>query len=72
MRITIIISLENWSGNIYVYATFVLELLLKVFVGSLQEDLGEDLGSSTQIISTLTRILVWPTLIISTLIFHPH
>lgn len=64
------ISLGNWSGNIYFYATFVLELLLKVFVGSIQEDLGEDPGFLTQIISTLTRILVWPTLSISTLIFH--
>lgn len=52
--------------------TFVLELLLKVFVGSLQEDLGVDPGFSTQIISTLARILVWPTLIISTFVFHPR
>ena len=29
---------------ILLYATLVLELTLKVFVGSLQEDLGEDPG----------------------------
>ena len=58
--------------TILFYATFVLELTLKVLVGSLQEDLGEDPGSKTDIISTLTRQLDWPTPIISSLTFHPH
>jgi hypothetical protein len=58
--------------TILFYATFVLEVILKLLVRSLQEDSGEDLGSSAHIISTLTRWLVWPTLIISTLIFYPH
>ena len=37
------------------YATFVLELILKGLVRSLQEGSVEDLGSWAHIISTLTR-----------------
>jgi hypothetical protein len=41
-----------------------------LFVGSLYEDLREDPGSWTHVNFTLTRNLMWPMLIISTLIFH--
>jgi hypothetical protein len=51
-------------------ATFLLKLLINVSVGSLHEDLGEDLGSWTHGDSTLTRKLVWPTLITFMLILH--
>ena len=53
-------------------ATFVLKLILYVLVKSLHEDFGKDPRSWTHIISTLTRKLVRPTLINSTLIFHMH
>ena len=53
-------------------ATFVLYLIFNVLVTGLHEDLGEDQESWNHIISTLTRKLFWPTLIISTLIFHPQ
>jgi hypothetical protein len=53
------------------YAAFSLQRIFNVLVGSLLKDLREDLGSWTHINSTLTRKLVWPTLITSTLIFHP-
>ena len=47
-------------------------ILCKVLVISLYEDLGEDPGSWTHGDSTLSRKLVWSTLIISTLVLHPH
>ena len=53
-------------------ATCVLQLIFKVLVGSLHEDLQEDPGSWTYVNSTLTEKLVCRTLIISMLIFHPH
>ena len=56
----------------YFVLPFVLQLLLNVLVGSLHEDLGENMGSLTNVNWTYMRKLVWPTLIISTLIFHPH
>jgi hypothetical protein len=49
------------------FPTFILELVLKVLVRGLQEDLGENPGSLAHIISTLTRQLVWLTLT-----SHPH
>ena len=47
--------------TIFIYATFVLQLKLKVLVGSLQEDLGEDSGSWGHITNFLTNFP--PTLI---------
>ena len=41
-----------WVTSIF-YATLVLELNLKMLAGSLEEDLGEDLGS-------LATILIFP------------
>ena len=40
--------------TILFYAAFVFELILKVLVRNLHEDLGEEEGSSAQVISTLT------------------
>jgi hypothetical protein len=60
---------------------FVLLLLLmssaystsyKALVENLHEDLREDPGSQAHGNSTWNRNLVWPMLIISTLILHPH
>lgn len=48
--------------------TFVLQLIFLVLVESLHADLWEDLGSWTHVNAALTRKLVWPLLIISTLI----
>ena len=42
---------------------FVLQLVFIVFVKSLYEELAEDLESWTHVNCTLTRELVWPTLI---------
>ena len=49
-------------GDYFVYVTFVLEVIFKVFVGILLEDPG----SWAHIISTLTRQLVLPILVSST------
>ena len=40
--------------TILVYAAFAFELILKALVRNLHEDLREERGSSTQVISTLT------------------
>jgi hypothetical protein len=45
-------------------------ILCKVWVGSLQEDLADDLECLAHNISTLTRQSEWPTLIISISIFQ--
>jgi hypothetical protein len=44
-------------------------VICKVLVGSFHEDLQVDQGSWTNINSTLARKLMWPMLMISTLIF---
>ena len=59
-------------GDYVICATFVLYLIFNVLVGSLNEDLGKDLGSWTHVNSTLTRKLDWPKLIIWSPISHPH
>ena len=51
---------------------FVPELIFSVLVGSLHGDLGEDPRFWTNNNSTLTRKLVWSTLIILMLIFYSH
>ena len=58
--------------NILFYFTFNVKWLFylcQVLVGSLKEKWGEDLGSWIHIISTPTRQLEWPTLIIFMLSF---
>jgi hypothetical protein len=45
---------------------FVLQVIFNVLIINLCEDLWEDPWSCTQVHSTLTGILMWPTLIIST------
>ena len=47
-----------WAINLYC-ATFVLQVIFNVLVGSLYEDLGEDPRSWTHKIFNLTRKLVW-------------
>lgn len=71
---TTIVFQGNWYVwvTILFYATFVLELILNVLVGSFQKDLQNNLGSGVHIISTPTRQFMCPRLIISTFIFHPH
>ena len=54
-----------------IYITFDLESMLKVLVGSLREDLGENPWSWARIIATLSRHIVWPTIIISPLVVCP-
>jgi hypothetical protein len=53
---------------ILVSATFVLQVIFNVLVGSLYEDLGEDLGSWAHINSTLTRKII----MVHANIFHAH
>ena len=58
--------------TILFYATFSIQLILKVLVGNLQDDLGEELGSWVFVISTLTKQISVAQIVISILIFHPH
>ena len=61
--------------TIYLFcATFASQVMFSVLVGSLCEDLGEDLESWTHINSTSTIRLVWPTLIglFSGAVSSPH
>ena len=46
--------------------------IFNLLVIILDEDLEEDLGSWIYNNYTLTRRLVWPMLIASTLMLHPH
>ena len=43
-----------------------------MLVGNPHEDLGEDPGSWTHVNFTMKKKLVWHTLTIPVLIFHPH
>ena len=62
-----------WTINLFC-ATFVLQVIFRVLVGSLYEDLGEDLESWTHVNSSSTIKLVWPTLIglFSGAVTSPH
>ena len=52
--------------TILFYATFSIQLILKVLVGNLQDDLGEELGSWVFVISTLTKQISVAQIVIST------
>ena len=66
------LSRVSMRGDSLFMCYFWSKLIGKLFFGSLHEDLGEDPGSWIHIKSTLSIKSMWLTLIISTLIFHPH